>query len=58
MVPPAFWKQHQVDYQSFLEADPKLLHALACDGGGQAAAIGALMTSKASVDAFCESVAL
>jgi hypothetical protein len=58
LAPPEFWKQHQVDYQSFLEADPKLLHALACDGGGQAAAIGALMTSKASVDAFCESVAL
>ena len=59
LVPPEFWKQHQVDYQSFLEADPKLLHALPCNGGGgHAASIGALMTSKASVDAFCESVAL
>jgi hypothetical protein len=59
LVPPEFWKQHQVDYQSFLEADPKLLHALPCDdGGGRAAAIGALMTSRASVDAFCAAVAL
>ena len=59
LVPPEFWKHHQVDYQSFLEADPKLLHALPCNGGGgHAASIGELMTSKASVDAFCEAVAL
>jgi hypothetical protein len=59
LAPPAFWKHHQVDYQSFLEADPKLLHALPCNGGGgHAAPIGELMTSKASVDAFCEAVAL
>jgi hypothetical protein len=58
-VPPAFWQHHQVDYQSFLEADPKLLHALPCNGAGShAVAIGELMTSRASVDAFCESVAL
>jgi hypothetical protein len=58
LAPPEFWRHHQVDYQSFLEADPNLLHALPCNGGSHAAAIGALMTSKASVDAFCESVAL
>lgn len=59
LAPPEFWKHHQVDYQSFLEADPKLLHALPCDGGGgHAASVGELMTSKASVDAFCDSVAL
>jgi hypothetical protein len=59
LVPPEFWKHHQVDYQSFLEADPKLLHALPCNGGGgRAASLGELMTSKASVDAFCASVAL
>jgi hypothetical protein len=60
LVPPAFWRHHRVDYQSFLEADPKLLHALPCNGGGggHAAAIGELMTSRAAVDAFCESVAL
>jgi hypothetical protein len=58
LVPPAFWRLHQVDFQSFLEADPKLLHALPCSGGGGAAAIGELMTSKAAVDAFCASVAL
>jgi len=58
-VPPEFWRDHQVDYQSFLEADPKLLHALPCNGaGGHAAAIGELMTSRASVDAFCAAVAL
>jgi hypothetical protein len=58
-VPPAFWHHHHVDYESFLEADPKLLHALPCNGaGGHTAAIGELMTSRASVDAFCESVAL
>jgi hypothetical protein len=58
LAPPAFWRHHQVDYQSFLEADPKLLHALPCNGAGHALSIGQLMTSKASVDAFCESVAL
>jgi hypothetical protein len=59
LSPPEFWRHHQVDYQSFLEADPKLLHTLPCrGGGGHAASIGELMTSKASVDAFCESVAL
>jgi hypothetical protein len=58
LAPPAFWKHHQVDYQSFLEADPKLLHALPCNGGGHAVSIGELMTSKAAVDAFCESVSL
>jgi hypothetical protein len=57
-VPSNYWRHHQVDYQSFLEADPKLLHALPCNGNGSSLAIGALMTSKASVDAFCESVAL
>lgn len=58
LAPAAFWRQHQVDYQSFLEADPKLLHALPCNGGGHAASLGALMTSRAAVEAFCESVAL
>ena len=58
LAPPAFWKHHQVDYQSFLEADPKLLHALPCNGASRTVAIGELMTSKAAVDAFCESVAL
>lgn len=59
LVPPEFWRDHQVDYQSFLEADPKLLHALPCNGaGGQAGAIGELMTSRTSVDAFCAAVAL
>jgi hypothetical protein len=57
-APPEFWKHHQVDYQSFLEADPRLLHALPCKGGSHAGSIGELMTSKASVDAFCESVSL
>ncbi len=58
-VPPEFWRDHQVDYQSFLEADPKLLHALPCNGSGRhTAAIGELMTSRASIDAFCEAVAL
>jgi hypothetical protein len=57
LAPPEFWKHHQVDYQSFLEADPKLLHALPCNRG-YGASIGELMTNKASVDAFCESVAL
>jgi hypothetical protein len=58
LAPPELWKLYQVDYQSFLEADPKLLHALPCNGASPALAIGALMTSKAAVDAFCESVAL
>lgn len=58
LAPPAFWTHHQVDYQSFLEADPKLLHALPCNGSSPVAAIGELMTCKAAVDAFCESVAL
>jgi hypothetical protein len=58
LVPSEFWKRHQVDYQSFLESDPKLLHALPCDHGSRAVSIGELMTSKASVEAFCESVAL
>jgi hypothetical protein len=58
LAPPAFWKHHQVDYQSFLEADPKLLHALPCNSANSGVAIGQLMTSKAAVEAFCESVAL
>jgi hypothetical protein len=58
LAPPLFWKHHQVDYQSFLEADPRLLHALPCNGAGHALSIGELMTSKAAVDAFCQSVAL
>jgi hypothetical protein len=57
LAPSGFWRHYQVDYQSFLEADPKLLHALPCNGVGHAAAIGELMTSKAAVEAFCESVA-
>ncbi len=59
LAPREFWKQHRVDYQSFLEADPKALHALPCqhDGSG-AVSFGELMTSRAAVDAFCESVAL
>jgi hypothetical protein len=57
LAPPEFWRHHQVDYQSFLEADPRLLHALPCNGS-HTVSIGELMTSKASVDAFCESVAL
>jgi hypothetical protein len=57
-APAAFWRQHQVDYQSFLEADPKLLHALPCNGAGHVAPLGALMTSRAAVEAFCDSVAL
>jgi hypothetical protein len=58
LAPAAFWRQHQVDYHSFLEADPKLLHALPCNGARRAAPLGALMTSRAAVEAFCESVAL
>jgi hypothetical protein len=58
LAPPGFWTNHQVDYQSFLEADPKLLHALPCNGASPGAAIGQLMTSRAAVEAFCESVAL
>jgi hypothetical protein len=59
LVPPAFWRQHQVDFASFLDAEPKLLHALPCNGGGDhTVTLGELMTCKASVDAFCESVAL
>ena len=58
LAPPEFWRHHQVDFQSFLEADPKLLHALPCNSGGHVVSFGELMTSKASVDAFCESVAL
>jgi hypothetical protein len=55
---PEFWRHHQVDYQSFLEADPRMLHALPLNGGAQAAALGELMTSRHAVEAFCESVAL
>ncbi|HEY6258013.1 MAG TPA: hypothetical protein VIY51_19695 [Xanthobacteraceae bacterium] len=58
LAPPEFWKHHQVDYQSFLEADPKLLHALPCHNGGRTVSFGELMTSKTAVDAFCDSVAL
>ena len=59
LVPPAFWRQHQIDYASFLEAEPKLLHALPCNGDSDhTITIGELTTCKASVDAFCESVAL
>jgi hypothetical protein len=58
LAAPEFWKHHQVDYPSFLEADPRVLHALPCNGQAQAASLGELMTSKAAVDAFCESVAL
>jgi hypothetical protein len=59
LAPPEFWRHHQVDFQSFLGADPKLLHALPCESnGGRPASFGELMTSKAAVDAFCESVAL
>ena len=57
-TPPEFWQHHQVDYPSFLEADPRLLHALPCNSGGHAASIGELMTSKAAVDAFCVAVEL
>jgi hypothetical protein len=58
LAPPAYWKHHQVDYQAFLEADPRLLHALPCNGAGHAMPISELMTSKAAVDAFCDAVAL
>jgi hypothetical protein len=58
LAPSGFWRHYQVDYQSFLKADPKLLHALPCNGVGHAAAIRELMTSRAAVEEFCESVAL
>jgi hypothetical protein len=58
LAPPAFWKNYQVDYQSFLEADPRLLHALPCRDGDRTVPFGELMTSKAAVEAFCESVSL
>jgi hypothetical protein len=58
LAPCGSWQHYQVDYQSFLEADPKLLHALPCNAVGHAAAVGELMTSKAAVEEFCESVAL
>jgi hypothetical protein len=59
LAPREFWKQHQVDYHSFLEADPKLLHALPCQhNGARSVSFGELMTSKSAVDAFCDSVAL
>jgi hypothetical protein len=58
LAPPEYWKRHQVDFHSFLEADPKLLHALPCNSGGHTRAIGELMTSRAAVEVFCKSVAL
>jgi hypothetical protein len=58
LTPAAFWQQHKVDYQSFLEADPKLLYALPCNSAGHTASFGELMTSRAAVEAFCELVAL
>jgi hypothetical protein len=58
LAPAAFWQQHQVDYQSFLEADPKLLQASPCNGSARAVSFGELMTSKVAVEAFCEAVAL
>ena len=58
LAPPEFWKHHRVDFQSFLEADPRLLHALPFRDRDHAASLGELMTSKAAVEAFCESVAL
>jgi hypothetical protein len=57
-APPAFWKTHQIDYDSFLEADPRMLHALPSNGSGKAVPLRELMTNRAAVDAFCESVAL
>jgi hypothetical protein len=57
LAPAEFWKQHQIDYESFLQADPHMLHALPCDAGSTVS-LRELMTSKAAVDAFCESVAL
>ena len=58
LAPPEFWKHHRVDYHSFLEADPRRLHVLPCRDGDDRISFGELMTSKAAVDAFCESVAL
>jgi len=58
LAPPDFWKHHRVDYQSFLEADPRRLHALPCHDGDDRISFGELMTSKAAVDVFCDSVAL
>jgi hypothetical protein len=57
LAPADFWKHHQIDYESFLQADPRMLHALPCDAGSMVS-LRELMTSKAAVDAFCESVAL
>jgi hypothetical protein len=58
LAPVEFWQHHQVDYQSFLEADPRMLQALPCSSGGRARALRELMTNKAAIDAFCASVAL
>jgi hypothetical protein len=57
LSPPDFWKHHQIDYESFLQADPRMLHALPCEAGSMVS-MRELMTSKAAVEAFCESVAL
>jgi hypothetical protein len=57
LTPPEYWKQHQIDYESFLQADPRMIHALPCDLR-LATPMRELMTSKASVDLFCDSVAL
>jgi hypothetical protein len=57
LAPPELWKQYQIDYESFLQADPRMVHALPCDMS-LAGSLRELMTSKASVDLFCDSVAL
>jgi hypothetical protein len=57
LSPPDFWKHHQIDYESFLQADPRVLHALPCEAGSTIS-MRELMTSKAAVEAFCEDVAL
>jgi hypothetical protein len=58
LASPEFWRHHEVDYESFLQADPRTLHALPCNGATPALSLRELMTSRAAVDAFCDSVSL
>jgi hypothetical protein len=53
--PPGFWQHHQINYFSFLDANPKKLHAVPLYMSGQAIALRELKTNRARVDDLCRS---
>jgi hypothetical protein len=53
--PSDFWKHNKIEYESFLDADPKKLQAIPIATSGQVVSLRDLMTSRSTIDALYSS---